>query len=266
MIHRFGRHDTACCPYAGLAMDAAGNLYGTGGAAFELSPPTGPGKWTETVLHRFTGRNGDGAGPFAGVILDTAGNLYGTTEEGGKGCAPPGCGIVYELQPMPDGSWKEQILHDFPAFTGDGEFPGVGALTMDGAGNIYGTTDIGGARGYGTVFELTPEGNGGWREAILHSFDGGRNGFGASSGVVFGPSGELYGTTIGGGGACECGLVYKLSPTQGGQWKYRVLHRFTGYDGAQPDANLIIDRSGNLYGTTATGGAGGAGVVFEITP
>jgi uncharacterized repeat protein (TIGR03803 family) len=80
-------------------------------------------------------------------------------------------------------------------------------------------------------------------------------------------SGNLYGTTIAGGtSSCGCGVVYKLTPGSNGKWKYTVLHRFTGYDGAQPDAYPILDSKGNLYGTTITGGAGGAGVAFELTP
>ena len=80
-------------------------------------------------------------------------------------------------------------------------------------------------------------------------------------------AGNLYGTTIAGGSSqCDCGVVFKLSPGAGGKWKYTVLHTFVGSDGAQPDANLILNGKGNLYGTTATGGAGGYGVAFELTP
>jgi uncharacterized repeat protein (TIGR03803 family) len=253
-----------CCPYAGVVMDPAGNLYGTAGSAFELSP--GSYGWTVTVLHDFFGQHGDGYGPFAGVILDSPGNLYGTTEHGGgsKNCGG-GCGTAYELRHMPDGTWKEAILHRFGSF-GDGAFPGVGALVLDKSGNVYGTTDIGGPAGYGTVFKLTHQANGRWKETILHSFTPGANGDHVSAGVVFDRVGNLYGTTIGGGAGCDCGVVYKLAPQANGKWKYTVLHTFTGYDGAQPDANLILDKKGNLYGTTATGGAGGAGVAFELTP
>jgi uncharacterized repeat protein (TIGR03803 family) len=137
---------------------------------------------------------------------------------------------------------------------------------MDSSGSLYGTTDVGGPAGYGTVFKLTPQANGRWKETILHSFTQGTNGDHVSAGVVFDRAGNLYGTTIGGGTQCDCGVVYKLAPQANGKWNYTVLHRFTGADGAQPDANLIVDDKGNLYGTTPTGGAGGAGVAFEITP
>jgi uncharacterized repeat protein (TIGR03803 family) len=256
-----------CCPYGGVVMDASGNLYGATFSAFKLSP-TSSGGWRPTILHNFTGLNGDGSGPFAGLILDAEGNLYGTTEHGGtsKNCGE-GCGTVFELQHLPDGSWKEIILRSFGS-TGDGAFPGVGALIIDKAGNLYGTTDVGGALGGGTVFKLTRETNGLWRETILHNFAvGDGNGDHVSTGVVMDTAGNLYGTTIAGGDPnCGCGVVYKLSQCGDGSWMYTVLHTFTGLDGAEPDANLILDGKGNLYGTTPVGGANGGGVVFEVTP
>jgi uncharacterized repeat protein (TIGR03803 family) len=265
VIYRFGKNDKANGPYGGVVMDGTGHLYGVGGWAFKLSP--GSGGWKETLLHGFDCRNGDGCGILDHPILDASGNLYGTTEHGGgsKNCGA-GCGTVYQLQPMPDGKWNESILHRFGS-PGDGAFPGVGALIIDGAGNLYGTTDIGGPNGYGTIFRLTRGSNGHWKEKILHSMTQGRDGDHVSTGVVMDVTGNLYGTTIGGGDPnCDCGVVYKLAPQTDGTWKYTVLHRFTGYDGAQPDANLIPDGKGNLYGTTITGGAGGAGVAFELIP
>jgi uncharacterized repeat protein (TIGR03803 family) len=176
-------------------------------------------------------------------------------------------GVVYELSPRTDGGWKKRILHDFcfkgPPNCQDGHTPGVGALTMDSSGNVYGTTAGGGCCG-GTVFRLTRQADGRWKETVLYDFRGGASGFEPGAGVVLDKAGNLYGTTIY-GGSC-CGVVFKLSPKENGKWKYTVLHTFTGYDGAQPDANLIRDDNGNLYGTTATGGAGGAGVAFELTP
>ena len=251
-------------PWAGLVRDKAGNLYGTGYAAFELSP--GPDGWKEVALHDFTCRNHDGCGPFAGVIMDTVGNLYGATERGGSYKA----GTVYELRST-SGGWKERVLHSFPASQYDGQVPGVGALVFDGAGSVYGTTNQGGRHtcvdvGCGTVFKLTPGSNGQWAETILYNFTGNANGSGPGGGLVMDKAGNLYGTTIAGGTGCDCGVVYELAPGSKGKWKYTVLHRFTGFDGAQPDANLILDKKGNLYGTTATGGAGGYGVAFELTP
>ncbi len=250
-------------PYAGLVINKAGDMYGTGYAAFELSP--GSDGWKEVALHDFACRNNDGCEPFAGVILDAAGNVYGTTEiGGGSSRCGGGCGTVYRISPTSDGKWKETILHRFQA-DWDGTYPGVGALILDGAGNLYGTAD-GGVTGYGVVFRLTPGSDGHWKETILYNFKGSANGIQPSAGVVMDKAGNLYGTTSAGGASCSCGLIYKLAPGSNGKWTYTVLHRFTGADGAGPNANLILDSQGNLYGTTTTGGAGGYGVAFEITP
>jgi len=138
---------------------------------------------------------------------------------------------------------------------------------MDSSGSLYGTTSGGGAFtsqcSCGTVFKITPGSNGKWKETILHSFTLGAGGEGPSAGVVMDNAGNLYGTTSAGGSSCGCGLIYKLAPGSNGKWTYTVLHRFTGADGAGPNANLILDSNGNLYGTTTTGGAG---VAFELTP
>jgi uncharacterized repeat protein (TIGR03803 family) len=260
-------------PWAGVIMDKTGNLYGTGGVAFELSPV--PDGWVEDVLHNFTGRNGDGYFPQAGPIMDGAGNLYGTTAGGGGGGCGGGCGTVYELQAGDPAvwapgvvAWKERILHSFGETPGDGAFPGVGQLAIDRFGDLYGTTDVGGNPGYGTVFKLTnvPSATGGaWAEAVLHNFTPGGLGYEPSGGVIIDSAGNLYGTTINGGSAlCGCGVVYKLSPQPDGQWQYTLLHTFVGSDGAEPDANLTIGPDGNLYGTASAGGTYGGGVVFQI--
>jgi uncharacterized repeat protein (TIGR03803 family) len=251
-------------PWAGVIMDSAGNLYGTAGVVFELSP--GANGWKEKVLHSFTCGTKDGCEPFAGLVGDESGNLYGTTMHGGRGTGCSlGCGIVYQLTPTSGGHWKERILHDF-APAGDGAFPG-GSLLQDSAGNLYGTTSVGGAAGSGIVYRLTRQSNGHWKETILRSFTGGASGDGPGGGVVMDPGGDLYGVTVAGGDRnCQCGVVYKLAPGKNDKWMYTVMHRFTGFDGAQPLAGLILDSKGSLYGTTLTGGSGGGGVAFEITP
>ena len=274
-LYSFGNHDLACCPWGSLILGPEGDLYGTGGSAFELSPsPTG---WTETILRDFTGKNGDGYLPRAGPIMDPAGDLYGTTMYGGGSSeCDNGCGTVWELEPSLSQDisrgkvWKERILHRFGFAQGDGAFPGLGRLALDRQRNIYGTTDSGGAYGAGIVFELKhvagPSGDL-WAETILHSFAQDGNGFEPSGGVIVDNAGNLYGTTIAGGSPnCGCGVVFKLSPKADGTWKYTLLHTFIGSDGAQPDANLTLGPDGNLYGTAATGGAGGGGVVFQLTP
>jgi uncharacterized repeat protein (TIGR03803 family) len=162
-----------------------------------------------------------------------------------------------------DGKWKETILHRFQAY-GDGFILGTGALALDSTGNLYGAIG-GGRKGFGLVYRLshTPTG---WKEIVLYNLPGGAGGDTPSSGVVMDKTGNLYGVTIAGGDpSCQCGVVYKLAPNAKGKRTYTVLYRFTGFDGAQPAANLILDSNGNLYGTTLTGGSSG-GVVFEITP
>jgi len=245
-------------------MDESGNLFGATYSAFELIP--GSDGWRAAILHNFTGHHGDGRGPFAGVILDAAGNLYGTTELGGssKNC-DAGCGTVYQLRPQSDGTWKETtctalavpVTVHSPAW----EPSFSTSMAISTARLIFG-----GPAGYGTVFMLSPQANGYWKETILHSFSQGANGDHVSAGVVMDQAGILYGTTIAGGTQCDCGVVYKLAPQANGKWTYTVLHRFNGGDGDGPDANLILDQKGNLYGTAPNGGFNGGGVVFEITP
>lgn len=267
--------------------DAFGNLYGIGGpgkhkagAVVELSPVSGG--WKETVLYSFCSQRGcrDGEPPEWGLSWDAAGNLYGTTELGGIGspaCSGSGgCGVAYQLQSLGDGKWKYHVLHRFAAFPHDGQLPYSGVI-VDGSGNVYGTTLEGGSTrnnhgclvGCGTVFKLTPEPGGHWKETILYNFPQyATDGNGPIGGLVLDRTGILYGTTSGGGDAvCQCGVVFKMTPGSNGKWSYTVLHRFTGKDGWSPQANLIFDKDyKHLYGTTVEGGAGGAGVVFEITP
>jgi uncharacterized repeat protein (TIGR03803 family) len=284
-LHSFGyRGDGASPGYAGVIMDAAGNLYGATtsggiygyGIVYELSPKAGGG-WTETVLHSF-GNGNDGSSPQGGLTIDTAGNLYGTTQWGGGNnrCTggPGGCGTVYELSPNP-GGWTETILHSFNGV--DGWLP-HSTLIMDAGGNLYGTTQDGGITpcldyetGCGTVFELTPREGGGWTETVLHSF--GRtptDGINPWTGVTMDSAGNLYGTTLN-GGTYSYGTVFKLSPAGGGGWTETILHSFNGTDGLSPYGLPITDRAGNVYGTTYEGGSspycpGGCGVVWEITP
>ena len=264
LLYSFPQPPTShgCCPKAAPVLDAAGNLYGTAGYPFVLRH--GVNGWSETALHIFC-KNNDGCEPWAGLIWDRAGNLYGTTQHGGnnyKQCG--GCGTVYELQHLSDGTWRESIIHNFGVSHNDGGFPSNGALVFDHSGNLYGTTSA----GTGLVYKLVRDKNGRWRESIVHRFPGGTEGDHPNGGVVFDKSGNLYGTTFYGGDAqCQCGLIYQLSPQAGGQWKYTVLYRFTGFvDGANPAGNLVVDAQGNIYGGTVGGSPYGGGVAFEITP
>jgi uncharacterized repeat protein (TIGR03803 family) len=245
----------------------AGKLWGAGGSVFSLTHQP-DGKWKETILSDFP-HDGD-ANAHGGPVFDPAGNLYGNTFGGGTHNA----GIVYELESQPNGGWKEQTLHNFPAFAGDGQVMSLGvALIRDAKdGSLYGVTSQGGRytcgnAGCGTIYRLSRRADGSWHETILYNFVGGSLGSGPGGGVVMDKYGNLYGTTVYDGSTnCGCGVVYKLSPGPKDKWSYSLLHTFIGTDGAQPDASLILDDKGNLYGTAATGGPGGAGVAFEITP
>jgi uncharacterized repeat protein (TIGR03803 family) len=271
-----------CNPYAGMTLDAAGNLYGTTisggdydeGTVFELSP-VAHGNWTEKVLHSFSGKGNDGSVPYAGLIFDAAGNLYGTTSAAGGVYR---AGTVFELLPRANGKWTEKVLHVFGRGK-DGAAPQA-ALALDAAGNLYGTTSSGGANiDYGTVFELAPSTDGGWKESVLYSFCSLKNcsdGSGPYAGLIFDAAGNLYGTTIE-GGASNSGTVFELKPGGGGSWTESVLYSFCTpsncTDGAVPRAGLIFDTAGNLYGTTTEGGhlncgtfGSGCGTVFELVP
>ena len=245
-------------PETGVIRDEKGNLYGTTelfgryycGTIFKLAPDG-----TETTLYSFTGGS-DGFFP-SGLIEDKAGNLYGTTLDGGA----HGSGTVFRLGP--DGSLT--VLHSFGK-SRDGVQPAAGVIE-DEAGNLYGTTDEGGAHDAGAVFKLAPDGT----ETVLYSFNGGSYAW-YPNGLIEDKKGNFYGTTqYGGSTNCfhnGCGSVFKLAPDGTGT----VLYAFTGgTDGGRPYAGVIEDSERNLYGTTSRGGAGdcagkrmGCGVVFEI--
>jgi uncharacterized repeat protein (TIGR03803 family) len=184
--------------------------------------------------------------------VDAAGNLYGTAYVGGDPTC--GCGTVFKLDP----SGNATVLHAFTEGT-DGGLPQAG-LIRDAAGNLYGTTQIGGSSNAGTVFKVDTAGN----ETVLYSFTGGADGGSPLGGVSRDAAGNLYGTTqLGGSPQLQAGTVFKLD-TSG---KLTALHTFTGgADGSNPFAGVIRDSAGNLYGTTAGGGDSGFGTVFKITP
>jgi len=198
-------------PFAGVIFDKAGNLYGTtysggssvSGTAFKLAPNL-DGSWTESVLYSFCSVQGcpDGGGPLDSLISDQAGNLYGTTEFSSF------AGVVFQLAPNADGSWKEKVLHNFKGGR-DGTTP-YAPLTLNEAGNLYGTTWEGGRGGVGVVFKLAPSSQGGWHETVLHAFQD-HPGSLPYAGVTFDAAGNLYGTTSGNSNS-TFGSVFEIAP------------------------------------------------------
>ena len=265
-------------PNGDLVMDAKGNFYGTAisggtknsGVVFKVDA-NGAG----TDLHNFCTRGGnrctDGEEPSGGLVMDAAGNLYGTTliDIGPEGT---NTGAVFKITQ----TGKETTLHLFSFAKGN--WPN-GALILDAAGNLYGTTLFGGTGicqssgenfGCGTVFKVDASG----KETVLYNFCSASScadGASPSAGLFLDAKGNLYGTTLSGGtGPCTgefssgCGTVFELSASG----TETVLHNFTGVapDGAFPHSRLIMDANGNLYGTASAGGKFGNGVVFKITP
>jgi uncharacterized repeat protein (TIGR03803 family) len=277
-------------PNGNLIFDSAGNLYGTasqsiygGGTVFKLSPSASG--WSYSIMYKFGSHHDDGENPFSGLLIDGAGNLYGTTIGGGNGsylnCSY--CGTVYKLAPTTGGRYFETVIYNFQG-EGDGSYP-LASLTIDQAGNLYGTTSEGGIndgeQGFGVVFRLAPNSDGSWTQSVLYTFTGAYDGGEPYGGVIFDNAGNLYGTAATGGyNTCKygCGVVFKLTPTSSGPWTETVIHPFMGTpDGNIPEATLTFDTAGNLYGTTFTGGTvtnnlfclpgvTGCGTVFELSP
>jgi len=284
-------------PVANLVFDSGGNLYGTtesggantteiGGTVFELSPQP-DGTWTETVLYNFcsvVGLNGclDGGAPEAGLIFDAKGNIYGTTAGGGANFCPlgyPGCGTVFELSPGANG-WTETVLYSFCAVPGgmqrclDGAGP-RSQFVFDGAGNLYGTTALGGSGvgyGGGTVFELSPD-VGGWEEAVLYSFCSTGAGYDCEdgstplAGVTFDKAGNLYGTTAYNGKIFRpSGAIYRLK-RQTDSWTESLLFAMQGRSKDNyPEGSVVFDPLGNLYTTFGGGGTDNGGGVIRLSP
>lgn len=260
-------------PDSALIMDTKGNLYGTTGGGGKDGDGTvfsvGRNR-ALTVLHSFRGGD-DGDGPW-GIIADKAGDFYGVTSNGGgSGCSPhPGCGSVFKLA-----RGGEKILYAF-AGGSDGAYPNSG-LIMDGAGNFYGTTSDGGQTcpyrndGCGTVFKVSPDGT----ETVLYRFCSEADcidGYQPEAGVIRDKSGNLYGTTSGGGATNYYGTVFRLAADGTETVLYSFCSMANCRDGRYPGAGVIADRNGNFYGTTNAGGNdrsdcfNGCGTVFKLTP
>ena len=301
ILYNFTDEADGGLPVAGVALDTAGNIYGTTwyggdincnneqgyqpygcGTVFELTHNSN-GSWSESVLQSFNWDNG--AFPLGNVVLDTKGNVYGTTQYGpGLNCSV-GCGTIFKIAPS-NGTWISSIVYTF-AGGSDGQGP-VSGLVEDANGNFYGTTSDGGSTtgctyGCGTVFELSPTKGPAFTEKVLHSFAGsasapyGADGYDPVAGLILDSAGNLYGTASQGGsvsagthclGVDRCGgTIFKLTKNSSGKWTTSLLYSFTsGGDGLNPNGGLISDSAGNLYGVTEYGGTYDYGTAYKLTP
>jgi uncharacterized repeat protein (TIGR03803 family) len=273
VLHSFTESPDGSHPFGSLVLDAQGNLYGTtqsggayngdfgfgGGTVFELSS-----SGVESVLYSFCrlANCKDGELPEAGLVLDARGNLYGTTAFGGghsRACGNLSCGTVFKVF-QKGHQFKEDRIDSFTgrADGGNPEAP----LIRDAAGNLYGTTIY----PEGGVFKVSSV-DGKWKQTVLHGFGGGLDGDSPTGGLVMDADGDLFGTTFS-GGAYNYGTVFELDAAG----NETVLYSFagTGGDGRGPQAGLVLDGKGNLYGTTAYGGDDtcnapyGCGTVFKV--
>jgi uncharacterized repeat protein (TIGR03803 family) len=266
LLHSFVGLD-GLAPWTGLTPDSAGNLYGTttgggsggAGTVFELSSVNG--NWTFSTLYALANSGTEGELPFSDLVIDETGNIYGAAQQGGSSKSSCYCGTVFELSPS-DGTWKFTLLHAFKGrIHKDGGLP-WGALTIDSAGNLYGTTFEGGTTcDCGTVFKMSQT-SGKWKEQVLYRFSEPNDGE-PLGGVTMDKTGNLYGTTHDGNAE-----IFMLSPhPKGSGWKFTSL--FTPQDsddGGAPYAGVTLDASGNLYGTTTIGGLYSCGTLFELSP
>lgn len=206
------------------------------------------GAWcqsTEKVVAKLVNGNG-------GLTLGQDGDLYGTDQKLTR------YGAIYRLHHYADGVWGKTILYHFSGPDGASPQPN---LVFDAAGNLYGTTAIGGDNNEGVVFQLTPAPSGPWTETVLYKFELGPDGFGPPGGLVIDGKGNLYGVTFLG----PHGTVYEMVHNPDGTWTHQVIYQFTGgTDGGNPQNRLVLDGAGNLYGTTFDGNPGAT--VFELSP
>jgi len=264
LVHQFqDRPDGANPWYGDLIFDQQGNMYGATqaggqnftGTVFEVT--RSGNTYTEKVLYSFPNNFKEGT-PRGGVIMDGSGNLFGTASG-----FVYNAGKVFELSFMPGVGWVETDLYKFQ--NGDDGGDAEAGLIMDGMGNLYGATAVGGSAGGGTVFELSPSGSS-WTFKVLYSLSGpGNENCGPHASLSMDAAGNLYGTTFC-DGANGYGSIFKLAKTQNG-WTYTTLHDFADDGGGiDPSSNVTIDTDGTLYGTTSGGGTHNAGIVWQIKP
>ncbi len=258
-IHSFASGADGAAPDARLMRSPDGTFYGTtvSGGPGDTGTVFHVGPGGESVIYTFLAGS-DGYAPSSGdLAFDKGGNVYGTTGYGGAN----GNGTVFELvRPKGGGAWTHNVLYSFGTGT-DGAVP-IGGVVFDKLGNLYGTTSIGGAYGFGTIYELQRSGTT-WMETILYNFQDSADGGTPYAGLIMDKSGNLYGGTVSGGGGG--GAIFELSPTNG-SWTYTVLYGIPGGAVSGPFRNLVLDPSGNLYGTTHCDGTYSEGTVYKLTP
>lgn len=268
-LYNFTYKDDGSNPIGGLAADSVGNLYvGTiaGGGAYDSGTVDEllalGSAYNEKTLVRFDGKNG---ADFVGdPIVDRNGTVFGNTDYGGRYGAGAAISITRDA--------RERVIWSFGATKTGGVFPLAG-MVRDRHRALYGTTELGGPFGGGTVYRLSPSGRK-YTETILHAFGGGADGKYLSRALTLAPDGSIYGTTSGGGNGCHngCGIVFKLTP-QGTRYTESILWNFHGGgDGSGPSSGLTFDTAGSMYGVTDFGGGNGCadgygcGVVYKLTP
>jgi uncharacterized repeat protein (TIGR03803 family) len=266
-------------PQTDLIFDPHGNIYGTTSSTVFRLTPNSDSTWAGTTLHTFQGPP-DGQFVSSPVVLDPAGNLYGVTEGGGTGqcqgvASNIGCGTVYELTPQGQGNWQESILYSFTRGGGSPVDPS-GALLFDRAGNLLGTSRVGG-NGYGTIFELHSRQDGTWSQSASHRFYGTPDGRETPYQAVLPrlvPDGHdgYFGVSSQPPGSEGGGVVFNLQRNKN-DWRLKVVYTFKdGYKGFSANTGLVRDSEGNLYGATQNGGilktcqGNGCGMVYEVTP
>lgn len=297
VLYNFQDYPYGYFPNSGLTSDGKGNFYGTtsyggvngDGTVFELSP-NGNGGWNETALYAFSG-SVSGANPYSPVIFDSAGNLYGVTVSGGA----YGYGVVFELSSGSQGAtWTETVLYSFDGGLYGDSFPNTG-LIFDRAGNLYGmdqigvfelspsggkwteqviyNVDIGGLTmdasgnifGFGssTVFELSPNGKGGWNPTVIATFAPSAKGKNTLSGIALDQAGNLYCTRTRSGTKGD-GAIYQFNLGKNGLWKKKNLYSFLGGNDGTAPGEILLDASGNIYGTTINRSGSNWGTVFKL--
>jgi uncharacterized repeat protein (TIGR03803 family) len=266
LLHSFSGGDDGNCPMSNVTIGPDGRVYGTTlqggggcspdgcGTVFQLTPPPRPCPqtqcpWTAKIIYRFADSPEQLANPFSWVTFDAAGNLYGTTSHGGN-CDI--CGVVFKLTPSGGNTWTPSVIYEFTGGT-DGSFPYAG-LTIDAAGNLYGTTYA------GSVYELVRNGAG-WTETTLYTFTYGADGGMPQAGVVFDNAGNLYGATTVVNSDDIGGVFYKLTHS-GSTWTFSILYTYplSGIYG-----NVALDNAGNIYASAQDGGSQRVGAVLKLT-